>query len=604
MKEKDFIKQNHEKWKNFDEKSTKAKPEQLAENFNQITSDLSYSRTYYPHRSIKLYLNEKTSKFFIDIYKSKKSNVSSFVNFWKYEIPCIAYMHRFEFYITLAVCLLGIGIGLLSFNKDPDFAAHMLGPDYIAMTEENIKNNDPMGVYKDGGRFEMFWRIAQNNIKVSFFVYAMGLFFGIGSLIDILFESVRISAFLMFFIKRDLGFSAYTSIFMHGAIEVSSLLVAGAAGFIMGKGLIFPGTYGRFQSFQMSAKRGIKIILSLIPFFLFAGFIEGYITRMTDINPYFRLAFIVVCFVFVIFYFFVYPRYVVQLQGSVKYLTPEKIQPIVKETPNKYGIMKSDEIYNRAISFVMDHGVRYFTLASVVALAWTVALFYYERQQVVSNYQVGMSTDVSSYWSWPFERVDFLFNHIKHHFWATYLVFLLGVPWVFTQLRPHKTFAENQKIYLNILAVTGIFTCIMWLKTEYYILFFLLSSFYFICIEQIIMQQKSFWTAIADTFIYVKENIGLFFGVNIVFMFVSLVFLVMSYSPLWFYFTYFTGMIIGDEKQMGFQYYFFTYFVYLIALFAFFMMYACNTYLFKTLVEINDGATIKAIIKKLSPSRR
>ena len=59
MRETSFIKQNKEKWKEFEsilEKKDKD-PDKLNDLFIQITDDLSYSRTFYPNRSVRVYLN-------------------------------------------------------------------------------------------------------------------------------------------------------------------------------------------------------------------------------------------------------------------------------------------------------------------------------------------------------------------------------------------------------------------------------------------------------------------------------------------------------------------------------------------------------------------
>ena len=71
----------------------------------------------------------------------------------------------------------------------------------------------------------------------------------------------------------------------------------------MGKGLAFPGTLTRIQAFQLSARRGIKILLGIVPIFILAGFIEGYLTRHTGTPDIVRLLFILICLAFVIMYF-------------------------------------------------------------------------------------------------------------------------------------------------------------------------------------------------------------------------------------------------------------------------------------------------------------
>ena len=74
MRETNFIEQNKKKWKDFERvlDGQYEDPEKLNELFIQVTDDLSYSRTYYPNRSVRVYLNGLAQKVFFSIYKSKK----------------------------------------------------------------------------------------------------------------------------------------------------------------------------------------------------------------------------------------------------------------------------------------------------------------------------------------------------------------------------------------------------------------------------------------------------------------------------------------------------------------------------------------------------
>lgn len=604
MKEKDFIRQNSEKWDSLEKKKTHPKPETLAESFNQITADLSYSRTYYPHRSIKLYLNERASGFFIDIYKTRSSNFKTFINFWKLEIPCIMYLHRKELFITFLIAFLGVGIGLFSFHKDHDFAAHILSPSYIAMTEENIKKGDPLAVYKQGNRFENFFEgFAVHNSMVSFYVFTLGLLGGVGSLLDVLVESTRIATFFAFFASHDLGFTAISSVMMHGTVELSSIVVAGAAGFIMGKGLVFPGNYGRFQSFQMSAKRGMKIILSLIPFFTFAGFIEAYVTPMDKINPIIKICIVSLSALFIIYYFFIYPYSVVKLKEAKKYLEPEKINAVVATKPNKYGILKSDEIYGETITFILNNTGKYLLNAIILASILTGILYYFESQNVVSNMDLGMGNNFTRTSSWTFERIHFLFNHYKNHFVFSYSAFVIGFPIIILKLH-NNNLKDSVLNYVYILIITVLFTSIMFIETDYYFYFYCFLGIYSIIIQNIIVDNQNAFSALTLTIKYVKNNFGLFLGVNIVFFLVALIFTGMNFLVLMGVIIYVMGMAVDTTQTSTFQLYLFTTLTYTVALFSCFIIYACNVYIFQTLKEIQEGKVIRKLINKLSPVKK
>ena len=72
MRETSFIEQNKQKWGEFEQKFEKeSDPEKVSNLFIQVTDDLSYARTYYPNRSVKIYLNNLSQKVFQTIYKNK-----------------------------------------------------------------------------------------------------------------------------------------------------------------------------------------------------------------------------------------------------------------------------------------------------------------------------------------------------------------------------------------------------------------------------------------------------------------------------------------------------------------------------------------------------
>jgi uncharacterized membrane protein SpoIIM required for sporulation len=94
---------------------------------------------------------------------------------------------------------------------------------------------------------------------------------------------------------------------LHGTLEISAIIVAGAAGLAMGNGWLFPGTYKRLYSFRRGAKRGLKIVVGTVPLFVMAGFIESFFTRHTEWPDGLRLTIILLSLAFIIYYYIVLP---------------------------------------------------------------------------------------------------------------------------------------------------------------------------------------------------------------------------------------------------------------------------------------------------------
>jgi uncharacterized membrane protein SpoIIM required for sporulation len=153
----------------------------------------------------------------------------------------------------------------------------------------------------------MFFAITFNNIRVSFINFVMGIFTVLGTGWIMMKNGIMVGVFITFFAEYDLLSEAMLVIFIHGALELSAITISGAAGFVLGNSFLFPGTYKRRTAFIKGVKDGIKMLLSLVPVFIVAGFLESFITRYTEMPLTLSLFIIVGSFTFIIGYYIVLP---------------------------------------------------------------------------------------------------------------------------------------------------------------------------------------------------------------------------------------------------------------------------------------------------------
>jgi len=310
LREVAFLKKNAEKWREVEDflsSKEKVDPDKLADLFIELTDDLSYSRTFYPESKTTQYLNSLAAKVHQSIYKSKKERKERFIRFWKYEAPLIFYKHKREIFISLTIFVVAMLIGIVSSAGDSGFVRLIMGDSYVNMTLENIDKGDPMAVYKQMNGIDMFLGITFNNIRVSFIAFMFGLLISFGSAWILLSNGIMLGAFQYFFYIHGLLLESVLVIWIHGTLEISSIIIAGGAGITLGNSILFPGTYSRKQSFMIGAKEGLKMIVSLIPIFITAGFLEAFVTRHTGMPVILSLTIIFGSLTFVIWYFFVYP---------------------------------------------------------------------------------------------------------------------------------------------------------------------------------------------------------------------------------------------------------------------------------------------------------
>lgn len=357
MRETKFIEQNKEKWANFEQqlRFEQRDPELLNRLFVEITDDLSYARSFYPNRSVRMYLNGLAQRVFHNVYKGKRSGMKVLGRFWSYELPKIMWETRKALLLSFAVFVLSFAIGVVSSIINPDFAQVVLGEEYVEMTLENIEAGDPMAVYKRDEQFGMSVGIAANNLFVAFQTAISGVAASVGTLLIMVHNGIMVGAFQYFFIEHGVFWESFFTIWIHGTLEISAIIIAGAAGLVAGSGLLFPGTYRRTQAFGLSMRRGIKIFLGIIPVIVLAAFFEGFLTRYTETPQFVRAIFIGVSLFFVLWYFVWLPRHLAK-SGAFRNAGDDAIlPPDVHQVFAFNRIKTSGEVISDTFTLVKRH---------------------------------------------------------------------------------------------------------------------------------------------------------------------------------------------------------------------------------------------------------
>ncbi len=335
MTETQFIEENKTKWQELEILLTKKDkdPDKLHDLFVKVSSDLSYASTFYPKRSVRAYLNQLTQQVF-DSMEDKKTewSLDGVKNFFANLLPAEMYRSRKALLASFLIFSVAVIIGIVSSANNPDFLAVVVGEEYVAMTNENINNGDPMAVYKDTEQSDMFFAITVNNIRVSFLCFILGIFGSLGTIIVLFSNGIMLGSFQYFFYAKGLFVESFLTIWIHGTIEISAIIIAGSAGIVLGNGLLFPKTYSRATSLQISAKRAVRIIIGAVPLFVIAGFLESFVTRLTDLPSFVKLLIILVSLAYILGMYVIYPwwyhKYVLVDKGPWE-IIPDKVEPLL-----------------------------------------------------------------------------------------------------------------------------------------------------------------------------------------------------------------------------------------------------------------------------------
>jgi uncharacterized membrane protein SpoIIM required for sporulation len=324
MREAMFIKKNAGKWTEYQDVPTD-NPDEMADRFVTLIDDLSYAKTFYPKSKVTRWINGIAAGIYQSIYQNKKEKYSRIFRFWKLELPLLFKKYHRIFLFTFIIFLIFVLIGVVSSWQNEGFVRTVLGNDYVDMTEDNIAKNDPFGVYrgthlysdKAPHYFSTFIYIAFNNIKVAFIMFVFGFTLGILTTWSLWKNGLMLGCFQYMFFSKGLGFKSVMVIWIHGTLEISAIVIAATAGYILANGILFPGTYSRGLSFRRGAKDSVKVIVSLIPIFLVAAFFESYVTHLmgnsydnqnnTGLPLWAGMLILAGSLSFIIWYFIIYP---------------------------------------------------------------------------------------------------------------------------------------------------------------------------------------------------------------------------------------------------------------------------------------------------------
>ncbi|MBI3519402.1 MAG: stage II sporulation protein M [Bacteroidetes bacterium] len=548
MKESDFINQNKIKWVEVEKNLTnnELSPSDTSKLFVQVTDDLSYARTFYKNRSVKIYLNEIAKFLFNDINKSKQHYLKSFLGFWKTDLPLVMYVSRRSMLISFIVFVSCFTLGVITSRYDPNFCRSILSSNYIDMTNENIAKGDPMAVYKSRGELETFLPIFVNNIKIDFITFFSGIFMAIGSLFIMVVNGVMVGVFQYFFITKGLFWESFLAIWTHGTLEISAIILSGGAGLTLGKGLLFPGTYSRFHALKESGMNGLKIIMGVAPVTLLAAFIEGFLTRHTNIPDVIRFLFILLSLAFVLIYFFWYPRRVAKNMPNPTELV--EINPVFKnhKTFEPSEILSGGELMTQTFRVFLKN-FRYLG-GLIFGTSFILAI-------LISIDTINLFSDSAVQWLAP---VDF-FNYLTYPLLAIIslicFVFIEYKNLLFLRVELHTSdqIYQKQQLFYSVLTFSLVFVGFMAVVEDGFKLFaFILLPVFSLISSIVVNQNVSFLKGINLMSSLLNKQWGTFIlGTFFSFIITWIVFLTLAYGTKYLFLENALLWMLTDDDVMA-----------------------------------------------------
>lgn len=185
--------------------------------------------------------------------------------------------------VVLAAVFIALGTltGALVMHYDPAALSVVVPELHQDQTPgERVHQEAQRETFDAGGSAVFSSFLFTHNIQVTFLVFALGLTGGLGTAVVLFWNGIPLGALLSQYLASGQGPFFFAWILPHGVVELSVVAIAGAAGFVIARGLLHPGEKPRTQALADESKRAVKLVLGGMPMLVVAGLVEGTVSQL------------------------------------------------------------------------------------------------------------------------------------------------------------------------------------------------------------------------------------------------------------------------------------------------------------------------------------
>jgi uncharacterized membrane protein SpoIIM required for sporulation len=216
---------------------------------------------------------------------------------WLFRTFPQTFRRHFRFFLAaLLLTIFGALFGGAAVAFDPDAKAaiapfpHLLQNPGERVKEEESKTNPTLATSK--GRFSA--TLITNNTKVSILALALGVTWGIGTVILLFYNGVVLGAVIFDYFRAGQSVFLMGWLLPHGVIEIPAILIAGQAGLLLGQALIgWSSKENLSQRLRSVTGSLVTLISGAALLLIWAGLVEAFFSQYHEpVLPYqFKIVF-------------------------------------------------------------------------------------------------------------------------------------------------------------------------------------------------------------------------------------------------------------------------------------------------------------------------
>ena len=246
--------------------------------YRQAAADLSAVRADRSSRPLEHYLNRLVGRAHNFVYSGKRITPLTLWQFFAHGYPRL--LRRLSGYLLAAtlVSFFAGALGAIIATVRPDYGTQYFimhyGPDNYDNLDKHIMWTENILSVKPVVSSE----IMTNNIMVCFVTFAGGITCGLWTLFSLFNNGFSVGVIAAVCARHHMALSLWSFVAAHGALELPSIMLAGAAGLRLGAGILFPGLLRRRAALAAAGADAVQLVSGTIPLLIIAGTLEAFLS--------------------------------------------------------------------------------------------------------------------------------------------------------------------------------------------------------------------------------------------------------------------------------------------------------------------------------------
>ncbi len=244
--------------------------------YRSVSADLARAQTIAGAASLMQNLQNLTARAYSQIYQgSRHQEWQAAWYFYRWGLPETLRRNWWYIFVATALFMAGAVVAWWYAWADPLFLAAVVPQQLIKMVQDEGKlwMGSIVGIEPLASS-----NIMINNLSVSFAAMGGGMVAGLYTIYILVYNGLHIGAIASLVGQNNLAFPFWAFVFPHGSLELPAIFIAGGAGLLIGRAIVFPGRFRRVDALKHYGQQAAQLLFAVVPLLIGAAVIEGFIS--------------------------------------------------------------------------------------------------------------------------------------------------------------------------------------------------------------------------------------------------------------------------------------------------------------------------------------